>query len=183
MSNIDRFANSNRYRWDDMAIDINQVKLAGVSDPSPTAYKGGYVLAFDKNSDNIIYFNCQFKHSYAPETNIEFHIHVAYPDSNSGNSIWNFTYSWADIGSDFPSETEVLGVTLASPENQDRHTIHEVVASISGTGKTGVSSILICSLQREGTNGSDSYNNDIYLISADFHYQKDELGSINATSK
>lgn len=169
--------------WDDLQVALGEIKLPGVSDPAWQAYKGGYVLSFSPSADNIISFTAQFPHRYKLESNIDFHIHAAYPDSNAGNSIWNFTYSWAKINEDFPAQTTVSAVSLASPANQDNHTYHDIATGISGTGKDGVSSILICSLQREGTHLSDTYAGAVYLVGLDFHFQSDTLGSAQETTK
>ena len=168
--------------WDDLQVTLGTVKLPGVSDPSWVAYKGGRLLSFSKSSDNIITFTGQLSHSYKLESDLEFHIHVVYPDANAGNSKWVLTYSWAGIGGDFPAETPTP-VTIASPANADAHTLHEVVAVIDGTGKSGLSSMLICSLMREGTDVADTYDNAIYLVGLDFHFQKDTIGSLLEKTK
>ena len=50
------------------------------------------------------------------------------------------------------------------------------IAEISGVGKE-MSSMLLCSLQRNASQASDTYNGDIHLLEADFHYEKDTIGS------
>ncbi len=171
--------------WDDLQVALTSVKLAGVSDPTWQAYKGGYVLKFAKNADNILYFITQMPHDYKQGANIEFHIHLAYPDSGSGSTIWNFTHSWANIGSDFPTETAVSRVEIVSPQDVDTHQgegTAEIAASISGTGKK-LSSVLICSLQREGTDIPDDYDNVVYLVALDFHVPRDSIGSATQNTK
>lgn len=169
----------NRPVWDDLQVPVTQVKLAGVSDPIWVAYRGGRVLAFAKNADNILYFNAQIPHRYREGADIEFHIHTVHPDGGAGNSIWNFTYSWANIGEDFPVETAEDGVVIASPEDADKHEMHEILEPISGIGKS-ISSVLLCSLQREGTAAApvaDDYDDAVYLAALDFHIPVDSMGS------
>lgn len=168
--------------WDDLQVSLGEVKLPGVSDPAWAAYMGGRVLAFAKAADNEISFTAQLPHSYKLESDLEFHIHVAYPDGGAGNSRWHLTHSLAPIGSDFPSETTV-SVTVASPADQDRHTLHEIAGTISGASLTGVSGMIIGSLKREGTAVVDDYDNSIYLIGLDFHFQKDTIGSLQEAVK
>jgi len=183
MSYVSRAVSSDKYRWDDMQIQLGAIKLPGTSDPAWEPYKGGYVLAFAHNADNIVNFTCQLTHKRVTGADMDFHLHVAYPDGNAGNSRWHLTHSWADIGSDFPAETTISD-TFASPENQDNHTYHEFSTLLTGSGIVGVSSMLICSLQREGTDAvNDTYGNSIYLISADFHIKVDEIGSQSELSK
>ena len=162
--------------WEDLAIAVGQVKLPGVSDPTWTAYKGGRVLSFSKAADNEISFTAQVPHGYKEGSDMEFHLHLAYPATGTGDSRWIFTYSWANKDEDYPGETP-HPADIASPNNADVHQYAEILDPIDGTGKT-ISSVLICSLMREGTDAvNDDYDEAIYLVSADFHYQRDTGGS------
>ena len=170
--------------WDDQQIIIGGAKFAGASDPTWTAYQGGYVLAFDKAQDNIVYFTAQLYHKYKIDSDIAFHIHTAHADAGAGNSRWNFTYSWADLMANFPSET-TISETFPSPEDADEHELHEFDAmeANSGAGQD-VSSVILCSLQREGTDAvNDTYDDDIYVVAMDFHIEQDTLGSRLITTK
>lgn len=167
--------------WGNLSIAMGEVKLPGVSDPSWTAYKGSYVLTFAKAADNIASFSAQMPHGYKQGSDIEFHLHLAYPDNGAGGSRWVFTHSWANMGAAFPGETTVP-LTVASPEITDQHQYSEI-ATLSGAGKT-ISSILLCSIMREGTDAvNDTYDDVSYLVSMDFHYQRDTNGSRLENSK
>ena len=166
--------------WDDQQVDIGRVRL-GASAPTWTAYKGSEVLAFDKAQDNKIFFTAQLSHKYKESSNIEFHIHEVFPDSNAGNVRWIFTYSWASIGSDFPAESTTT-IDIASPEDADNHQLDEIDESIDGTGKT-ISSVLLCSLTREGTHDNDTYDNSVYLVALDFHIEMNTVGSRTESAK
>ena len=170
----------NATSWEDQQIIIGGVKFAGASDPTWTAYKGGYVLAFDKAQDNIVYFTAQLSHSYKIDSDIEFHMHTVHADGEASvNSRWNFTYSWADIMADFPNETTV-SKTVASPNDADKHELHSFSATIEANSGAGqrVSSVILCSLQREGTDAvNDTYDDDIYVVAMDFHIEQDTVGS------
>jgi len=172
--------------WDDVIVGLGDAVFKGVSDPVWTSFRGGQVLAFAKNQDNTIYFSAQIPHKYAVGEDIEFHLHCIYPDANAGDVKWNLTYSWASMGVKFDTETSVSKYIAASTK-ADTHTYIDIV-DISGTdyqgNKQGISSILICCLQREGTDGGDDYNNDVYLInSVDFHIPINTLGSREEGSK
>lgn len=168
--------------WDDLQINISSARLPPSGAPSWVSFKGSKVLAFDPAQDNIIYFTAQISHSYAEGEDIEFHVHLSYPDANTGNSIWNFTYSWANMGTAYPTETTVSAVSIASPAIASQHQYAEIIDPISGTGKQ-LSSMLLCSLEREGTHASDTYASDVYLLAADFHYPKNTVGSRTELSK
>lgn len=168
----DVFANP----WDDHQVVIGATKFAGVSDPTWAAYQGCYVLSFAKDADNILYFTAQFPHGYEFGSQTEFHIHVAYPTAGAGTTRWHFKYSWADIGATFPSQS-TLSQTFTSPETQHYHALHSF-GYLTTTGIDGVSSIILCSLQREGSEGDlDTYDSVLYVVGIDFHIQKDTLGS------
>ena len=172
--------------WEDQQVGLGGSKFAGASDPTWTAYKGGRVLAFDKAQDNIIYFTAQLYHSYKIDSDIEFHIHTAHADGGAGDSIWNFTYSWADKNADFPNITgaNTQTITVVSPEDADKHQYDDfgAIEANSGAGQYP-SSVILCSLQREGTHLDDDYDDDIYLVALDFHIEMDTVGSRTETTK
>ena len=161
--------------WDDVSIAMAQVRTPAALAPTWTTYKSSQVPAFSDTQVNVLYFSTQLPHSYKEGSDIEFHIHVAYPDAVAGNSVWYLTYSWANDGEAFPAP---LGVQVTKPSIGivDGHERMEIVANIDGTGKK-ISSVLLCSIQRTGTHGDDNYGNVIYLVSGDFHIQKDSVGS------
>lgn len=167
--------------YDDMQISLANARSPASLAPNWTAYKGSQVPAFSADQVNVLYFSAQVPHSYKEGTDLEFHVHVAYPDNTWGYSRWYMTYSWANVGDVFPAESSA-SVVHGSTNTTDEHQLIELTSSINGTGKT-ISSILLCSIQRTGTFVSDNYSNVIYLVSADFHYQKDSLGSKTQTHK
>jgi len=58
----------------------------------------------------------------------------------------------------------------------------EIAEDMNGSGISGVSSMLICSLTRN-TDVADNYADDVYLLEVDFHYQFDAPGSKFETEK
>ena len=172
-------------RWsveqDDFQIQISGAKLVGADAPVFTAYRGTEVLAFKKDATNAIAFSAQLTHAYKEGSNIEFHIHLVHPTNGAGNSVWQMTYSWANINGDFPVETTPTAITVAAPAVADRHSVANV-ATLTGTGKT-ISSVILCSLSRLGNNASDTYDDFIYLVAADFHIIRDTIGSISEYTK
>ena len=163
--------------WDDLQVNISSVRLHPSNQPTWTAYKGGYVLSFDEGDDDEIYFVAQLPHKYMHGSNIEFHLHLAFPDGNSGDVDWTFTYSWANMGDAFPAFTTV-NTQISSPGVADKHLYSVIINPIDGTGKKG-SSVLICSLTRNGGSANDTYSNNVYLVALDFHHQVDKPGSNN----
>jgi hypothetical protein len=160
--------------WDDAQVTIGMTRFAGASDPTWTAYKGGLVLAFNKAQDNIVYFTLQLSHKYKLNSNIEFHVHTAHPDGNVGDTTWHLTHSIADLNTDFPAES-MVNKSIASPADADKHELHQFSTNIGSGG--GLSTLILCSLQREGTDPADTYDNDVYVVAIDFHIEMDTVGS------
>jgi len=149
-----------------------------VGSPTPTAYKGGQVLALASNVDQGVYFAAQIPHAYKLGSEIEVHLHIVLPTAGAGAGVENlkfdFTYSWANISALFPTE-ETLTVTV-DVQNYIAHKHYVIeLGDIDGTGKTS-SSMMICSLTRD-TTVADDYASSIYLLETDFHYQIDTVGS------
>ena len=71
---------------------------------------------------------------------------------------------------------------IASPADADNHELHSF-GNLTAGGGAVTSSVLLCSLQREGTHGSDTYDDDIYLVAIDFHLEQDTVGSRQTTTK
>jgi len=172
--------------WDDLRTPVNSsVKVAG-KQPTETVYRGGIVYEFSKVTDNQVAFNVQLPHSYKLGTDIEFHIHYAIPTSGAGagaeNIKWDFTHAWSDIGDSIPSETTVNTTLDMQNQSADTHYLGEIAGTIDGSGIGGVSSMLICGLTRD-VSVADNYNDVVYLLELDFHYQINTIGSRQEASK
>lgn len=161
--------------YDDLQINISTARSPASLAPTWTPYKGSQVPAFSDSQVNVIYFSAQLPHGYKEGTNLDFHIHVAYPDNAWGKSRWYMTYSWADFNDTFPANLSAEKIQT-SMNTTDYHQKITLSSNINGVGKK-ISSILLCSIQRTGTALEDDYANVIYLVGADFHYQKDTMGS------
>jgi hypothetical protein len=166
--------------WDDLRTPINSsIKVAG-KQPTETVYRSGIVYSFSKVTDNQIAFNVQLPHAYKLGTDIEFHIHYLIPTAGSGvgseNIKWDFTHSWADIDSSQPSETTVNTTIDMQNKLADTHYLGEIAATIDGSSISGLSSMIICSLNRD-TSVADNYDDVVYLMEIDFHYQINTIGS------
>jgi hypothetical protein len=162
----------------DLSINTSANKTLVLSQPVWDDYvvsMTNEVPAFSKDAVQVLYFSAQMPHSYKEGSDIEFHIHITYPDNGAGNSRWYFSYSWANIDGTFPAASSTT-TTVVSPTTTDRHQMAILAPVILGAGKT-ISSVLVCSIQRLGNAGEDTYANEIYLVSGDFHYRLDTMGS------
>ena len=171
--------------YDDLRFPATSVKGGGAFPPTETAYRGGLVLAFGTGPNNeAIQFNAQLPHKYKEGTDIVAHIHWVIPVSGVGggaeNVKWDFTYSWANIASDFPVESSDTITVDVQNDVLNNHMVDDIV-TMNGAGKT-ISSMIICSLERDVGVAND-YADDAYLVEIDFHYQIDTQGSRQITVK
>lgn len=162
-------------------VDTSSVRVPPANAPTWAAYKGGYVLEFSAAADEIIYFTITVPAKYLEGGDLDFHAHSVYPDANAGDVRWNLTYSWANTDAVFPAETTV-NTDIAASGVADRHVSESVATAISGTGKE-FESVILCSLEREGTHANDDYGSSVYLVSMHFCMPVDTLGSRTKTSK
>lgn len=175
--------------WDDHRFPTEALRLSGVTPPTATTYKGGTVLAFADNRDEKVTFNCQLPHGWKM-SDLDAHCHIVLPTAGGGGGVENvkfdLTYSWAYIGYDFPAETTITATRDVQNDGADTHILMDIgdilESNAAGTATEGVSSMLICSFERD-TSVTNDYTDDIYLIEIDFHIQFDALGSRLEASK
>lgn len=166
--------------FDDIRTPLTAIRITGpggTTPPDEVLYKGSVVLAFGGagTDDEKAFFVIQIPHWYKEGSDIVPHIHWTPEDNTAGNVRWVLTYSWANIDAAFPAET-FDPIEIAADETTDKHQRDDFTA-ISGTGKT-ISSMLLCSIQREDSDANDTFNNkDAYLLEIDFHAEKDTVGS------
>lgn len=166
--------------YDDLRVNLSNIKAPASDSPNWTLYKSCELPAYSATATNNLYFTAQLPHTYKQGTDLTFHIHAIYPNANTGNSRWRFTYTWANIDGTFSAETTDT-LTFASPAVADANKIH-AFTTISGTGKN-ISSVLLCSLSRLGADAADTYASVIYVPQADFHFEIDTVGSRTITAK
>jgi len=158
--------------WDDLIVVLTGAELHPTQSPVWIDYKGSRALEFSGSAAQTIYFIAQLPHTWAEETDLEFHLHAIHEALTTGTVIWDFTHSWANVGDVFPTETTVQKV-ISTHSPVDEHGAGGI-ATLEGTGKK-ISSILLCSLTRRGD--IDTATTTSILIGADFHHLIDTFGS------
>ncbi|MFC1622062.1 hypothetical protein ACFL13_01620 [Patescibacteria group bacterium] len=167
--------------WDDVRVPITGVKTGGSKIPGFVKFKddgggsqGVFSYQFDPDQEEEVYFTVQLPHSYKAGSDIEPHIHWTPIDGNSGSVIWGLEYTWANYEGTF-SDTTIVTKTQAASGTAYEHQIADF-AAISGTGQAE-SSMLICRVYRDATDGSDDYGSDVALLEIDFHFQIEKMGT------
>lgn len=153
------------------------IRVPAANNPTWTAYKGSQVLAFSdqavEGNEEIIYFQAQIAHGRTADSVIVPHVHWVGEDNTAGNVRWKLTYSWANIGDAFPSETTI---TLDDANLETDIHNYAVFDSIDGTDKTR-SSMLLGSLRRNSSHANDTFNSkDAYLLEFDIHERLSGIG-------
>jgi hypothetical protein len=146
---------------------------------------GLYAFTFADGTTDNVYFEVQLPHNWDEGTNVYPHVHWIPATSGNGTVEWSLQYQWVNIGGSFSgtATTPVTG-TQSVNGNQYQSFMTGLGGGINGTGKT-ISSILLCHLYRVAGSGSvaDDYNGSALLLSVDFHYRINGMGSHSLTTK
>lgn len=178
--------------WEDLRVPVNAIKVPTVNPPTWADYSAGQLLAFSYQSvagnEQQVYFCAQLPHSYRLGSTIHPHVHwvpaVNTTDATEGVR-WGLEYEWVSIGGTFSSTNTIYGLeTLTKGACINTHQITSFSA-ITGSGK-GISSMLVCRLFRNSSNGADTYDGagaTALLLEIDFHFEADTIGSRTETEK
>ncbi len=171
--------------WDDLRVPLSSARNPS-SAPGYDAFKNGTkAWAFDKTSDEMLYFETQLPHTYKFGTKLHAHIHWAPIDTGTNGVVWCLEYTIQYInGGAYPaSSTECVRQVGAGVAYG--HQIAEIVEIPGITGS--VSAVLVGRLFRDANSseakGTDDYDADAFGLSFDIHYEIDSFGSRQETVK
>lgn len=175
--------------WDDLRVSLDKASSAASLDFLPGASSGPEIWYF-RNAAGVeaMSFTVQIPHSWKEGSTIYPHIHWIPKNTATGDVEWNFDYTWANYDPNTPQIFPALTtstVVAIGPFTQSAHVITPLTtnnAGLTATGKT-VSSVLICRIWRDSGRAADTYNNNVGLISIDFHFEMDTFGSRSEYSK
>lgn len=167
--------------WDDLRVSVDNGSSSAALGYLPGDSSGGQIWYFkDASGLETLSFQAQLPHSYKEGTNIYPHIHWMPKATEPGNVEWNLDYTWVNYDATtpltFPATTTNTVVAMGSFTSRTHLITSLASGGLDGTGKK-VSSILICRIWRNSGNTADTYRNDAGLLSIDFHYQIDTVGS------
>lgn len=173
-------------RVDDLRVPLSTARVMGAgSDADFDVFKGTTrTFAFDKDTDEEVYFEVQMPHGYVLASNFTPHIHWTPSDAGAGNVRWCLECTWANqtaTFADMSGSTDCVngaagGVAYA-------HQLTNFTA-VNGAALTSMSAMGVCRLYRDANDGvNDTYGADAFGLEIDFHITLDEIGSMSATSK
>lgn len=176
--------------WEDLRIPLTTVKIGAANAPdfticanneatAPSFGVGAYL--FDGAANEHVYFHAQMPHAWLIGSTIQAHVHWCPTLDTAGSAMIGLEYAWAGKGGSWSSTTEVVAEATSSavPLQHQATNICEITPPAGAT----LSSMLICRLFRDATNGSDTLDQDIIITEIDFHFKKDAHGSRTMTSK
>lgn len=167
--------------WDDLVVPLLRSRITGAAgDPGLGAFIGATkAFAFDAASDESVYFDFQLSHKYKMGTSIHPHIHWAVPSTDEATVSWCIECVWADINATYAGSTTKLCVDAATIQVANRHTYTDI--GDFAVASAAVSMVGLCRFWRDANAGeaamTDTYDDDAFALSLDFHYQIDTLGS------
>jgi hypothetical protein len=167
--------------WDDLRVSLDK----GSSSASLEYVWGGagpQIWYFRDNEGlEAMSFVVQIPHSWKEGTIIYPHLHWMPKASESGTVEWNLDYSWQNYDPTTPLAFPTYTTSTATVAGSFVANTHRITSLTNGAGLNGsdkkISSILICKIWRNSSNSADTYRDDAGLLSLDFHYQIDTVGS------
>ena len=174
-------------RYEDLRVPVTATKTGGSKEPNFIQVKdngsgsqGVFAYAFDKTSEEELYFTVQIPHDFKMGTQIEAHVHWAPVDTDTGTIQWGLEYTFAEAGSVFGDTNIILSTATAAGGIAYAHTYLDI-DDIDTSAITTLSPMMLCRIYRNVA--VDTYNNDALLLEIDFHYERDSLGSATETVK
>lgn len=176
--------NGNATVWEDLQMPATAAGAQGGKVPDWADFRGGIkTWAFANNnasSEDELYFTVQIPHAWKEGSAIEPHIHVS-PETAPGADqavVWKLEYVWANYTSAFPaSSTTLTATTTVTGSDDHRHLITSFGSITPDANTNKISSVLVCRLYRNSSDAADTYTGRIFLVSLDFHFEKDTEGS------
>jgi hypothetical protein len=152
--------------------------LTGVGNPGYDAFKNGTLaFAFDKASDESLYFDLQIPHNYKLGSTMRAHIHWAPLDVGVGGVVWCLEYTLQEINGTFGATTTDCARQVGSGVAYAHQKLDVELLS----GGATVSAVAACRLFRDADSsegkGTDDYDADAFGLSFDIHYEIDSFGS------
>jgi hypothetical protein len=165
--------------WRDLTSDIVVRQTPGVGVPTwTTGLNGGPFAAYQFDINEEVWIAFHMDHDYHPGSS--FHIHTHWmTDGTSTNTVkWQLTYSVAKghNQSAFNMTGTTVNIEQAAQGTAWRHMVTESTAISSS--ELEVDSLILVNVKRITNGGTDNSDN-VYLLTADIHYQASYLGTKN----
>lgn len=170
--------------WDDYIVSGLNVRLRGASDPELRDFRSGmYLYAFSGTTGaNEVYTTVHILHDWKPGTDIYPHVHwghkIAAP---TGDVVWQIDYS---IAKGFSQEAFPTPITISAQQTAGTVHYHQIVetSSVIPAASIEVDAVVLMRIYRNSAHGSDTFENDAFLMQVDLHYESDGRRTNEKTS-
>lgn len=172
------YPDSDDFGWHDIT---GQATVRGVAafDPSWAQIGSGPFYAYNFAVGDAIFFVYHVPHDIVPNSNIFFHAHWIPGGTNVQPVKWQWEYTYAKGFNQAAFDVSGTTVTAeqAGPGTQWQHMVTETDA-VDITGLSEPDGIIYAKLTRI-TNGGTENTDDIFLLTADIHYQSTGRATFN----
>jgi phage baseplate assembly protein gpV len=178
--------------YDDIVVSPQSFSVAGGTALSYETWLTNLkVVRFASGTTDVGYFTVQLPHGYVPGADIHPHVHFSNPVAiaDGATVVFTLVYTRSSIWGVFPATASVNmtftnnAATRSEIQAKYPGTVsgtnivvnsHLIAggATISGAG-LGLSSLIHCKIGR----GADTHAQNVYMVSADFHIQKNRMGT------
>lgn len=172
------------YGWDDLNFPaLSLAKSANLAPNQGVILGSGGIegLLFNGvNQVNEVFGAGEILHSYRQGSDLYPHVHWMATTAGAGNVTWFLEYSIDNINVAYRAPT-TISISQATTGTAWVHRLAEFSA-INGTGLT-IGSQITFRLYRNATAPTDTYTDNVNLISFGIHYHMDSAGSTSIASK
>ena len=171
-------ATTNDFGWNDIMGEIN-VRGIGVTDPTWTqiAATGFWDYKFDIGDS--CWINFHIPHDYVPGTPVYLHAHFLTDGTEVRSVKWQFDCVYANgFGQqEFPFATPTTTTAAGDPPGvaYTHMIVEDAGTSVSGMEVDGMLKAKVTRITNGGTDNTD----DVFLLTADIHYQSTGLATKN----
>ena len=159
--------------YNDIIINASNLR-PGASPPSLVEFVTGiYQVSFVNSNTDIVYGSFEIPHDYKEGTDLEVHIHWSPSSTNTGNCVFNFDYSIANMGTGAFGPAAQKTLTAAGSGVALQHQYSTGNTAIDGDD-IKIGDVIVFALSRPA---GDAFTGDAFLHSIGLHYECDTLGS------
>jgi hypothetical protein len=163
--------------WNDLLFPSVSTGKGAANNPTMKTFRGNIqALAFaGTGSMEEAFFSIHIPHDHKVGTKVYPHVHWTHIiGSPSGSVVWQLDYTSSEGHSvnTYPAPTTVALAAIVAPA-QYTHVITEFSDAQAFITNLEPDSVVLCRIFRDPAHGSDTFENDAFLIHIDFHYESD----------
>lgn len=188
--------------FNDLVIPVTALRIGSGLAPdwvlmknNGSGSRGVYTFTFlneTVSNEQEVFFSVQMPHNWKEGSVIYPHVHWSPQTATAGVVVWGLEYTWVNYNSTtplaFPNTTiETVSTVSVTSGDTDKHFLTSFSPINPGTNRDMISGIMMCRFWRNSSNSADTYGGggtgNAALLSFDFHYEIDALGSRSQNSK